>query len=300
MTNRRRSIRVQLPRSDADPTGRDAAIRGAAGVFRSKLREIRRAYIAEVQRLPRVALRNATTYEYRLDPSRLSNLLADLGGIVDRIMLEGGAERLWLAQQYIIPSYNRGTQATHANLASQSVPYAELRQGIEALITSEAYRNRIGRLTSRVFEEMVGFTATTRASLARVLADGMALGQGPRQIAELLSEAIDVDYRRALRIARTEVNNAFRQARMDEADAAARDLGLTIVQMHFSARSPTTRPDHAARHGRTYTTAQQRAWWATGANSINCRCTTLEVILDERGQPLDPTVFERVKDRHPG
>lgn len=296
----RRVVRARLPGSDADPTGQDQRIISARNDFRRRLAQCRQVYLDGLATVPR-QLVNAARYEYQLDPARLTTLLADLGEQVDRIMLEGrAAERLWFVQQYVLPAYARGTQTSWANIIAQSVPYGELRPGIESILFSQAYQNRIGLLSARVFEDMVGFTAETRSKLARELADGMALGLGPREVAKRMTVALEVEERRALRIARTEINNAFRQARMDESLDAQQVLGIQIRMMHFSARSPTTRPDHAARHGKLYTVLEVREWYTVGANAINCKCTQIEVLVDAEGKPLDPSIQERALARHKG
>lgn len=295
-----RAVRARLPGSDADPTGQDQRILSARADFRRRLKEAKQAYIDAFEQIPR-QLTNAARYTYQLDPARLTTLLQDLGEQVDRLLLEGrSAERLWFVQQYVMPAYARGTQTTWTNIVTQSVPYAELRPGIETILYSQAYQNRVGLIAARVFEDMVGFTAETRSKLARELADGMALGLGPREVAKRMTGALEIQERRALMVARTEINNAFRQARMDESDSAAQTLGLRVMMMQFSARSPSTRPSHAARHAKLYTTTELREWWASGAEAINCKCTCIEVLVDADGKPLDPTIQERAKARHKG
>ena len=67
------------------------------------------------------------------------------------------------------------------------------------------------------------------------------------------------------------------------------------MMVHMSALAPTTRADHAARHGNLYTPQEAREWWARDANSINCRCSVTEVLVNEDGQPTTPELVERIR-----
>lgn len=130
-------------------------------------------------------------------------------------------------------------------------------------------------------------------SVAIKLSDGMAQRLNPRVIAKSLAEDVNGQLWRAERIARTEIGNALRQARMDESDQAARDLGVRTLEMHVSALSPSSRATHIARHGRLFTTQEQRAWWSEGANSIQCKCSTVSILVDSDGAPETPGVVTR-------
>ena len=66
--------------------------------------------------------------------------------------------------------------------------------------------------------------------------------------------------------------------------------------MHLSALSPTTRVTHAERHGWVGTVEQERAWFAEGANRINCKCSPSEMLLNEDGTPMFPDVVKRTQD----
>jgi SPP1 gp7 family putative phage head morphogenesis protein len=123
----------------------------------------------------------------------------------------------------------------------------------------------------------------------------MGLGQNPRVIAKSIRERIGVSQSRAATIARTEIPNALRQARMDETLSAQESLGIQTKEMHLSALSPTTRPDHAARHARLFSIQEQKEWWARDANSINCKCSTVSVLVGDDGEPLTPSIIERAK-----
>lgn len=71
-------------------------------------------------------------------------------------------------------------------------------------------------------------------------------------------------------------------------------LNLETREIHISALSPTTRHHHAIRHGNIYTTDEQRDWWARDANSINCKCSTVTVLVDKDGKPYNKTLINKL------
>lgn len=286
-----------VPRSLDDPIGQAGRIAKAERDFKRRLNQLAR----EVQALYEPVLVGGAAmvrvtnrqYEFLLDPAVLSVMASELTTMAERIFLEGGPDQLWYSLEYVIPAYTQGTAQQIANLGQQSPVYRASRPNIAALIQTPAYQRRIGYLRARQFENMAGFTGDVVKSVALKLSDGMARGENPRVVARSLASEVRGQQYRADRIARTEIGNALRQARMDESDQAARELGIRTMEMHVSAFSPTTRQSHAARHGRLFTTQEQRAWWSQGAEAINCKCSTLSILVDANGNPETPGVIER-------
>lgn len=292
------------PRNDGDPTAQGRRVAGAMRAFKKRLSQVQRAYIDAVESLTYRTIQlnftgsklqiNATIYKYDLSADVLENLLAEIGLIMDRILLEGGEQRLWFALQYVIPAYQQGAAQAHANLAVQSIMYDSAVPDIESILFSPEYQRRIGYVRAREFELMKGFTADMKKELSLILSDGVALGLSPREMSKSIRKRVGVNESRANRIARTEPLVALRRARMDEAEKAQIDLGIETKLMHVSALSKTTRPNHAARHGKLYTIQEQREWWQQGANSISCKCGVIEIII-ENGEVLYPSVIEKAK-----
>lgn len=285
-----------VPRRLSDPTGQTRRVAGAENNFARRMRQVLKAYTDTLATIPLEEITvNAKVYNFNLSGEELSRLFDLTGRLVDDILLDGGEAQLWFSLDYVIPAYRQGTGQTYSNLSAQSSRYLATRPTLTDLLLSGPYQKRLGLLLAREFEEMKGLSATVKKSMSFVLGQGLATGIGPRAIAKQLAAQTDIDIRRANRIARTEVNNALRTARMDEADQATAELGITLKMMHLSALSPTTRPDHAARHGNVYTVQGQRVWWASDANSINCKCSATEVIVDAAGNPVNPAFVQKVR-----
>lgn len=277
-----------------DPAGVDSLERAAIREFARRLRRVAAVYVAALERIPAAPVVNAR-YSFELLPGVLDALLTSAGFEVDEILLDGGAENLWFTAEFVAPAYARGTSQTLRNLAKQSPVYRAARPDMRTLINSEPYRRRIALLKAREFEEMKGFAGGAKANLARILTDGIARGRNPLAIARNIKEQTGIEQYRAERIARTEVTTALRRARLDESDDAADEYALNMRQMHLSALSPTTRRSHAERHGNLYTSEQVRDWYSEGGNSINCKCSQSEVLVDNNGEPLVKAATSRVR-----
>lgn len=277
-----------------DPAGVDSLERAAIREFARRLRRVAAVYVAALERIPAAPVVNAR-YSFELLPGVLDALLTSAGFEVDEILLDGSAENLWFTAEFVAPAYARGTSQTLRNLSKQSPVYRAARPDMRTLINSEPYRRRIALLKAREFEEMKGFAGGVKANLARILTDGIARGRNPLAIARNIKEQTGIEQYRAERIARTEVTTALRRARLDESDDAADEYALNMRQMHLSALSPTTRRSHAERHGNLYTSEQVRDWYSEGGNSINCKCSQSEVLVDNNGEPLVKAATSRVR-----
>ncbi|MEW2738082.1 phage minor head protein [Providencia rettgeri] len=279
----------------ADPTAVDKLERGAMKVFAKRIKKVSQGYIQLLNRIPSEPVVNKK-YQFDLDPNYLSIILRDGELMVDEVILQGGEFNNFFFNEYVSTAYERGTAQEYANLAQQSTAYAATQQSVATVLLSEPYQLRMALVRARVFEEMKGLSAQVKADMARILTDGIARGLNPREVARNLNEQSGIEIRRANRVARTEITTALRRARMDEADEASEVLNLETRQVHISALSPTTRPNHASRHGKIFTTDEQRDWWAVDGNSINCKCSTVTILTDKEGRPYNDTLLNKLKE----
>lgn len=285
-----------VPRSKTDPGRIDAKERSSMRVFRSKIRQCGKAYQALLERIEfRTVTVNVVRYEFLTLPEVFAQMVDNTNALIDQILLEGGANRLWFSQQYVVPAYEQGTQQAVTNLGAQSPVYAATRPNLQAVLLSEPYQRRLGLVRAREFELMKGLSAQVKSSLAQQLTAGLAQGFGPQKIAAAITQQTGIEERRALRIARTEIGQAQRTARLDETQDAQTRLSVKSMVMHISALSPTTRQTHAERSGTLHTVEEQRDWMSRDGNSIQCKCSTTEVLVDDDGKPLSRTVVERVR-----
>ena len=263
--------------------------------FARRIKKVSQGYIRLLNRIPSEPVVNKK-YQFDLDPNYLSIILRDGELMVDEVILQGGEFNNFFFNEYVSTAYERGTAQEYANLAQQSTAYAATQQSVATILLSEPYQLRMALVRARVFEEMKGLSAQVKADMARILTDGIARGLNPREVARNLNEQSGIEIRRANRVARTEITTALRRARMDEADEASEVLNFETRQVHISALSPTTRPNHASRHGKIFTTDEQRDWWARDGNSINCKCSTVTILTDKEGRPYNDTLLNKLKE----
>lgn len=280
-----------LPNNPKDPTGQTTREDKAAAALRRRVTRCVDVYKRVLDRIEFVVVTNAKTYEFRTLPGVLSAWLAMAESEVDAIMI---ADR-WFMSQYVEPAYESGTARNRAAMAAQSAVYKASRPDLRSILLSDPYQRRLSILAAREFEAMKGLGNEIKKEMAQILTAGMANGQGPIDIAKRMTEQLDIDKRRAEMIARTEINYAHTTARMDQAEDARIRLGIDSLECHISALSPTTRPSHRARHGTLHTVQEQRDWWSQRGERVNCKCSTITILVDSKGEPLTPSLVEAAR-----
>lgn len=283
-----------LPTNLGDPNGTDAKERQAMAEFGRRIEQCRKAYVDMLDQIEFEAVTvNAKRYTFRTLPSILTQLLDTTAKLVDGFI---GADKVrnWFSISYVLPSYEKGAATAWRNLGVQSAEYALTRPTLQSLLLSEPYQTRIGLISAREFELMKGLSASVKEKMAQQLTAGLAQGIGPREIAKNLTMQAGIEKRRANLIARTEINQSLRSARLDET-ASAQKLGIKVKVLHISALSPTTRRTHAERSGHLFTVEEERDWYAVDGNAANCKCTASEAIVDEKGQPVSKGLVDRLQ-----
>ncbi len=249
-----------------------------------------------------------TFYEYDLTPEQLAELERQIQAAIDAQVLETTGERMpddWWWQDRIEPPYRRGTgdeivdfnQAVAAALAAGFVVESFRTQPIDfaLVLQSQEYQEALQNIYVRNFASLKGLSDRTAARVKQVINAGMVAGLTPTDIVDNIVDRFDVSRSDAKRTADTAVNAAYNDARLDATTAAARVSGLRTAVIHISALLPTSRDTHVNRHGNAYTVSQQRQWWDSGSNRINCHCTTRTVLIDRRGRLFDIEIQQEIK-----
>ena len=313
------NIKSILPRSKQYPTGQNLRIKAFYGELRRRLRRSYKAAAEYANNLnPQISqvnvdlveeggsfkVVNRTVYEYQLDPLLMSQINSYIEALLNEIIYgnaQGEWSAGWWANSYSSGAYQRAaeqvitqTQLLAADAGvTQELPSLQYLRA-EAVVMEPGFQRRLGSVYARLFEDMKGFTDVDKRNMAGILTRGMAAGQSPRVIArEMEKKGLEQDWR-CLRIASTEVNQAYRQGSWDETDAVNDevfgDSNYMLKVMHMSALLATTRRDHAARHGTICTPAEEREWFATKASGgqINCKCSTIDILVNRKtGKPMN-------------
>ena len=302
------------PRHPDNPVGQTKRIRQARGAWTNHIRPIRRWLLEQLEDIPtRRTEANVkhvfyapnsgqlappetwhgtltlNTYEYQISARRLEEIVQ---AIAERL---GDAPPRDALIDRVRAAYEQGTGDEVENLIS--ITDGQYTRDITDVIQSDTWQRRVAMIESRVFEEMQGFQGDTGRELSRVLREGVENGLNPRDVARDIRRRFNVSQSRAERIARTEITQSYRRARMDEDSDANERLGIRTRLLWFSALSPTTRESHAARHGNTYTQEEVREFYARDGNAIYCKCSQSSVLVDSDGNPVNPGFVEEVRAR---
>jgi len=288
-------------RLEKDPTGQAGNRLRAKVDISKRVERLRKPVLAILDSFPVESITvNKTRYNYDVNPQRIAGLFDELQALFYQALELDGFNRGWFLSQYLGKAWQEGTTKAFTRLkkaAESAAPNIAEVMHLDSVLTSPEYARRFEIIAARAFESMKGFAGQSANDLGRILGEGVALGQSPRTIARDIRKTFDqIQGYRALRIARTEVNNSFKEARYEETKDVRDRLGLEVRVMHVSALVENTRPSHAARHGKIYTLEDEREWQNEGANLINCLCSTVEVVF-VNGEPTQKKLIERQRKR---
>lgn len=236
---------------------------------------------------------NAGKFIYDMSAQQLSDLLNIVQDILDDHLLEGGERDLW-AFDYVTQEAQRGTLEAFNNLSQQSDVYAS-QTTLQQILSSPAYQNQIASAYLSTYSNWKLESDRARGDIANIIADAVARGVNPRETAQVISTRLDVSMSRAKNMAQTEQVGALRQAQWNETDWAAERLGLNTGLLWISALKPTTRPWHASRHGKVYTTEEVRDFYAVNGNRYNCYCSQIPVLLNDDGSIFNEGMADKLK-----
>lgn len=288
---------IRAPRAP-NPTlfGSDKDRTASAPIIRRAVAEIRRRYagllvdVLAIFRGIRIigandALSVARTV-YALGPQEAAAVSLALQQALDRWLLDNrsAADVFWWTA-YEDDAARLGTAQTVANLTNLSASYGAARR-LEEVVFSEPYRTRVAVAQVRSMDHWTGTAAGARSALSQIIGRAVVDGKNPRTVEAEIRERLDVSRADAFRYAQTDIPGTLREAKWAEADHAEETMGLRLGLLWTSALLPTTRPWHASRAGRVYTTEEVRKFYSERGNRYNCFCGQTECLLDEDGKPM--------------
>lgn len=304
-------------KSKQDPTGQAVNRRKATRRLQNRLtlaeRKVKRLFRAIPRtRRQETVLPNAEVvpvYDYQITAAELEGVEREIRAAIDEELLETQFARTppgwWWWQDEVELPYRQGTaeEIVEFNaLLTAAVIALRARRGVATqrleigqVLQSSEYQDALNTVYVRNFGDITTLSNRTADQVTGVINRGIDAGSTPTEIAGQIAERFDVSRSSAKRIADTEINKAYNDGRLDAAEIAAKQTGLRAGVLHISALLPTTRSEHAARHGNGYTVAQQRQWWDTGSNRIHCHCSTRSVLIDRAGNVIDVELQEEIQ-----
>lgn len=298
-----------------DPTGQGVNRRKSKKRLQNRLEKAKREIKALFREIPKrrrtqvkIVNQDQVIYDYDLTPEQREIFEAEVRRILDED-LETQGDRVppeWFWKQDVELPYRQGTTeelVQFNQMISAAVVAGVLVRGLppqrvapELVLFSQPYLEALNNAYVSNYSVIKTLSSRTASQVIQTVNLGIQAGNTPTDIAVAINGRFDVAVSSAERIARTEVNKAYNDARMNAVEIAADQSGLRAGVLHISALTPTTRDTHAARHGLAYTTAQQMEWWNTGSNRINCLCTTRSVLIDNNGKVVQKEEQEDIRE----
>ena len=295
-------------KSDVDPTGQRRNRRKTTKRFAKRLAAAKSKVLTRFEAIQYttksetpIQNKEGVVFKYDITPEQLDQLRKDIERTLNQELLESTDLTMppdwWykvdLEQPYregTIEETNRFNRLVEAAIAlgilakfrmpPQKVP-------VEVALSSRAYIAGKAAQYTQSFSNVAGLSSTTSTQVFRVISSGIKAGLPRGEIKTQIRERFNVSESAAKRIAETEINRAYNDAKMDSVTENADRTGLQAGVIHISALLPTTRTGHADRHGNAYTVSDQTAWWNENSNRINCHCSVESVLIDKNGLIVD-------------
>lgn len=287
-----------------DPTGLRDRRKASSKKFAARLKEAHKKIRALIKDLPftKGVEKNAqgklvVVYDYSLDFDQTQSLYQSIRAILNEALLEIKNTAIiplswWWKNEIELP-YRKGTaeelvefnklidEAMRASVTLQGIPFQNI--PVELVLTSPQYLSRLNKVYVDNYDTIKSLSDKTASQVIQQINSGMDAGLSRRDIGKNVASRFDVAGASSKRIVDTEINKSYNDAKLDATEELAERTGLRPGVVHISALSPTTRETHANRNNHVYTPKQQRRWWNSDANRINCKCTVRTVLLDKNG-----------------
>lgn len=231
-----------------------------------------------------IAAQAATPFQFRQDTAgKVEDFNAWLRQQLDADVLEvrrgvGGviaANSQW-QDTYVRSAYSRGLTHAEQALKRAGIPFDD--RTVQDLFNAPIHTESLELLYTRQFTDLQGITSAVDTQISRVLADGLATGQGPRQMARDMRKVIlDIGVQRARTLARTETIRVHAESTLNRYVDAGVDQ-VTVFAEFTTAGDDRVCPDCLALEtGEAVPIDAARGVIPVHAN---CRCAWLPVLPD--------------------
>jgi SPP1 gp7 family putative phage head morphogenesis protein len=230
---------------------------------------------------PQSSLVVFNAYQFPTAEARSAAFQAWLQKQVDAELLTVTSEGAKWTQKYVGSAYRQGVLRTYADThKKEKLKGDKWYQGGQSAFLADAFGgpemlSKVRMLATRNFTQLKDVSSTMSSQLDMILADGMANGKGPREIARDMAKRVDgITKKRALVIARTEIIHAHAEGQLDSMEVLGVDKATAAVEF-ATAGDDRVCPRCAALEGKEYTIKQ-----AHGVIPVhpNCRCAWIPLV----------------------
>jgi SPP1 gp7 family putative phage head morphogenesis protein len=205
------------------------------------------------------------------------NGILGITAVGDRRQYSG--RRAW-EQLYIDSAYKKGMVFSDKQLAKKGLRHSSLPPKavypVDSFFNAPIHADRVGLIYTRTYSSLKGVTDAMDARISSTLAQGIADGKSPIELARDMSEDIDMGINRAKTIARTEIMRAHNVASIN----TYRDAGILNVEVQAewsTAGDERVCPQCSSLEGKIFTLDQIEPMLPLHPN---CRCVALPLITN--------------------
>jgi uncharacterized protein with gpF-like domain len=285
----KRTPNPSIPGSPTDRTGTGSILRRAIAEIDHRFDGLQSEVLAIFDRIRIYGANDvampAERTVYAMTPEEMAATSQALGEAFDRWIESGRDKPVAWWDAYSAEAAHLGTAQSVANLARLSEAYAATRS-LQHAVYSEPYRNRVAMAQIKSYDHWTAMSSTARSELSQIIGAAVADGKNPKAVRTEIMNRLDVTRSKAAQYAQTDITDTLRQSRWSEADYATENLGLNIQMLWTSALIPSTRPWHASRNGKVYTTQEVREFYGSNGNRYRCHCGQTECLVDDEGRPI--------------
>ena len=204
----------------------------------------------------------------------------ELIGVSEGVPIDRAAQQVW-ASSYIESAYRRGVNQSASRMRSAGAVVDD--RWVDTAFNRPIHADRLGLAFMRAYNELEGITEAMDQQISRALAQGLADGLSPRDIARNLNNRVDkIGITRARTLARTEVVSAHAEASLNSYEEAGIE-GVEVEAEFSTADDDLVCPECDALQGRTFTMDEARGMIPVHPN---CRCTFIPKITNGTGIEL--------------
>lgn len=198
----------------------------------------------------------------------------DILEVVPGTPISQAASQSWQST-YVRSAYQRGIQNATNELKAEGVDVAD--SYVQGAFFRPIHADRLGLAFTRNFTELKGITEAMDQQISRVLAQGLAEGRNPLDIARTINNRVDkIGITRARMLARTEVIRSHTMANV----AVYREAGIEGVKVRAeftTAGDSRVCPECESLEGEIFTLDEIERIIPVHPN---CRCQALPVVQD--------------------